>query len=286
MTDLLVVAGLGAAAFYLMQKPVINPSESSVVAQSEDHGDTDGYVMPQGNLGDQTSQTSLAMQQDMENPEITNDTVASQDAFVAFMATQQGQVEFLRWRKKDGRHMDKNAALKAFESHWRIKHHDPKELGRKLKNVHKRTMLYAAVQSTNLFDPDRLTQVRQRPTTAPRVAEFATNNTRITGTHNYLEHSPYTVKNFDAIPECPWASSRDGIRTDTDSLIDYTQLVATAAPTKMLGQQGGAVRMNFDDMHSRARALRHRARSEPTDPEWQPTAGGLHKQAGRFKRVV
>lgn len=251
--EFLVVGGLGVGAYWLMRAPPVDHREG-LGAKSEDMVESEGINKPYGNLGDLNSQQSLAMQYDMESPQV-NDMTQSSAAFNAYMQTEQGQVEFQRFKAAHS-HLPAHKATKEFERTWRHKHHDADEVGDRLKTLNKRALMNAAVQSTNAFDPDRMVTIRNRANSRPLIAAFMGTNTQIGGHETWIDHSPYTVTNFESIEETPYASSRDGIRTDAEPLVDQTPVVSTMAPTRLLNQKGGAVRMNYNEMKTKARKVR------------------------------
>jgi hypothetical protein len=251
--EVLVIGGLGVGAYWLMKTPTVDHREG-MGAHAEDTVESEGIMKPYGNLGDLNSQQSLAMQYDTANPKV-DDMTQSSASFHAYMNTEQGQVEFQAFKAK---HKDLAAhkATKEFERNWRHKHHDADEVNSRLKDLNKRALMNAAVQSTNAFDPDRMTTIRNRANSRPMIAAFMGDNTQIGGQSTWIDHSPYTVTNFESIEETPYASSRDGIHTDAEPLVDQTPVVSTMAPTRLLHHKGGAVRMNYKEMKTQSRKVR------------------------------
>lgn len=273
MAELVVAGALGAGAYWLMKTPVVNHREG-VAAHAEDLVDVEGAFKPYGDLGDLNSQQSLAMQYDMENPQITNVT-QGMAAFNVYMNTDQGQMEFQKFQSMFTPRLPPHKALKEFERRWRHKFHDQDEIAGRIKAVNKRSLMNAAVSTHNAFDPDRMITIRNRSTSRPLMAAFMGKNTRIGGHESWIDHSPYTLTDFESIHETPYASTRDGIHTDAEPFVDITPLVATMAPTRLLHHKGGALRMNYGEI----KAQHRKAHAEPLDESAEE-----HIQRKRAKR--
>lgn len=296
--DILVLGALGVAGFYLLQRPGF-ASDEGALKEAQDYTETEGIVKPNGTLGDLSSQNSLSQQRDMETDQLMERDNYTRADFTAWMKTPQGQTEYQQWlaavgKPHGGSKHHPQMLINKFEDFWRSKHHNPADMRTQLKLLNKRNTLNASVVSTNAFNPDRFVQVRNRPNGTPYIFEFATDKT-LGGKDTYVPNSPYTLQDYTAIPETPYASDRTGVRTERDTHIDITPVVATAMPVEAGGGADvGAVRMNFGNMQSTARKVRFNVNSAK-DPASSASSnlGGNSGSKGtrddynvRHKRVV
>lgn len=280
--EYVVMGGLGAAALYMLKKPGFNDEEGTL-KEAVDYADIEGIVKPNGTLGDLNSSSSLTQQMDMETEELNDQKPHSRADFIKHFYSAQGEADYMRWMKQQRLNPTlQNTAqyVRKYEMFWRTRNNCSDSMQDKVRRLQQRNTLNAAVVSTNAFDPDRLTQVRNRPTATPYVAEFATSNTQITGHPTYLDVSPYTLTNYDAIPETPYASDRTGVRTSRDTHVDITPVVATAAPTQTTTEKVGAVRFNMGNLHRMASTVRAKASAQPDNSKGfsDPAASGRHKR--------
>lgn len=286
--DILVIGALGVAGFYLLKRPGFSRTEGTLGA-SEDYHETEGAVKPNGSLGDLASQSSLTQQQDVETAAITP-PVVSHDDYIDHVNSKQGQADILH--KAGSRAFNptgsniiskfNNTLVNTMETLWKGTMHDVDVLRDKIKNVHQRSTLNAAVTSTNAFNPDRLTTVRNRPNGNPYIASFATHKTSITGHPTYFDKSPYTLTNYSPMDETAYASDRSGVRSDRATHVDVTPVVATAAPIKTSSTHTGAVKINMGNMQKAARKIHFNPKKrQDADP---PMHASEHHQS--FKRVL
>lgn len=263
--EYLVIGGLSVAALYALKRPGVNDREGTL-SEAVDYAELDGIVKPNGTLGDLNSASSLAQQMDMESEGLTDQSPCSREDFISHFYTKQGQTDYQAWLSKQPGYSpalaNTSQYMRKYEMFWRSQNRCSESMHQKVRKIQQRNTLNATVVSTNAFDPDRLTQVRNRPTSTPYIYEFNTDKTSITGHATYVDNSPYTLTNYDAIPETPYASDRTGVRTERDTHIDYTPVVATAAPTSVTTEKVGAVRFDMGSLHKKASVIRAKEKAQ------------------------